>query len=80
MPQLHIVIRFVYRASVFDSFLQKKPPDSAGGNPREGAETFSRTVFGTIVLPFDGTMDQFPNEDHQPLPAILGRLAGLPLA
>lgn len=80
MPRIHIVIRFAYRASLFDSFLQKKPPDSAEGKPHEGAETLIRTVSGTFVPPSDGTMDQFPNEDRLPLPAILGQLAGLPLA
>ena len=59
MPRIHIVIRFVYRASLFDSFLQKKAPSHVGAKLREGAETLNRIVFGTGVRPSDGKMDQF---------------------
>jgi len=80
MPRIHIVIRFAYRASLFDSFLQKKPPDSAEGKPREGAETLNRIFFETTAQPFAGTMDQFRTWDRLPSTAIRGQLAGLQLA
>jgi hypothetical protein len=59
MPRIHIVISFVYCASGFDSFLQKKTPGPAGGELHEGVETLSRIFFETAFQPFDDKPGRF---------------------